>query len=369
MNALLADLSGTLKRGTHWWTGELASLVPSVLNPQPGNRELDAIVAIGADGAARLITEGTGARTSKFANKDVWDNLGQLGRGRTRARVGLRLPFSACYRRRVEIPAGARNQASAILALDLERATPFKSSDVYTAHYLERTPGKKGWLDAFQLVTKRSFADKWIGDIEALGPKVVHVDCWGDDEETPIAIDFLSASTAEPRRRSATLRWRLLFLALAGSLALSAVSLAIWRHETALRSLEEKVTAARTIAKASRQKRDELEAAGAQTAALQNFRAARPATVDTIEELTRLLPDSASLTDLKIDGDAVDLSGFAKSAASIIPILERSNMFKDAVLTAPVTFDTAESKERFSLKLKFRKSQQAGAAKPAEAAP
>ena len=369
MSALLTDLFGILRRGTQWWSGELASLVPTGLKRQQGQGQLDAIVAVAADGSARLVTEGTRARGAKLAGQDVWDYLARLGRTRASPKVGLRLSNSACYARRIEIPADARQQAGAILALDLERATPFKTNDVYTSHYVVPASGRKGWLWAYQLVTKRAYADKWIAEIEAAGARVARLDCWGEDEKTPILVDFLSSNTSGSAPGTSGRRRTLLFAIVAGLLGLSATAIAIGRHEAALQTLEAKVTSARVEAKASRQKRDELEAAGAQSAAMRNFRMSRPATVDIIEELTRLLPDGVSLSDLKIDGDTVEISGFAKPAASVIPILERSEMFKDAALTAPVTFDSTENKERFSLRLKFRKGGQAAAAKPEEAAP
>jgi general secretion pathway protein L len=81
----------------------------------------------------------------------------------------------------------------------------------------------------------------------------------------------------------------------------------------------------------------------------------RKMVVSVIENLTRLLPDSAWLTDLRIDGDTVDISGFSKSAASLIPILETSSVFSEAAFTSAVTRDPSEAKERFSMKLRVRK--------------
>ena len=375
MSALLADVSGILKRGTQWWAGELASLVPAGLKRQPGNGQLDAIVAIGADGSGRLLHESSRQRPGKgqsttITGQELWDYLSRLGRNRPNARVGLRLPFSACYIRRVEIPAAARRQAGSILALDLERATPFKAADVYFAHYIEPQASRKGWLNACQLVTKRAFADRWIADIEATGAKVARLDCFEANEKSPISIDFLSTSEPGTPDRAVWRRPGFLLTVLTAGLALSAASVAISRHEAALKTLEVQVASARAEASSARQKRNEIEATASQSSAMRNFKSGRPSTVEVLQELTRLLPDGVSIADLKIEGDFVDLSGFAKPAADVIPILERSEMFKDAALTSPVTFDSTEDKERFSLRVKFRKSPQAAAAaKPEEAAP
>ena len=369
MSALLEDMSVLLSLGTRWWLSELASFIPAGLKRQPGQRPPDVIVSAAADGSARIVADGTRPRGGKLSGPDVWDFLGQLGQSRPGTKVGLRLPFSACYLRRLEIPASARHQAGSILALDLERATPFKANDVLTSHYLEPSPARKGWLNACQLIAKRATAAKWIADIEALGLKVARIDCWAQDGKSPIPIDFLSTPATGSGPRAAGRKSRLLFAILAVALALSATAVAISRHEAALQTLETQVAAARADATIGRQKRDEIEMAASQTAAMRAFRLGRPATVDIIEEVSRLLPDAVSLTDLKIDSNTIDLSGFAKSAADVIPIFERSQMFKDATLTAPVTFDGTENKEHFSLRAKFRKAPALVPAKPDEAVP
>ena len=47
------------------------------------------------------------------------------------------------------------------------------------------------------------------------------------------------------------------------------------------------------------------------------------------------------------------LTGFAKSAASLVPLLEKSPLFSEASLTSPVIFDNQEDKERFSVRIRL----------------
>ena len=74
-----------------------------------------------------------------------------------------------------------------------------------------------------------------------------------------------------------------------------------------------------------------------------------------LEELARILPDTAWLTDLRIEGDTVEISGLSTSAANLLPVLERSPHFVDAALAAPLTLDPREDKERFSLRVRVRR--------------
>lgn len=368
MSGILSDAAGLLMRALHWWGGELASLWPTGTSASAAHNQADATIAVGADGALRLVEAARRGRDVAAASgldgeNITFDYLSRLQRSRPDAKIRLRLPFSACFERRVDIPAAARSQAASILALDLERSTPFKASDVYISHTLVPAPGRKGWLTGTQFVAKRKLADKAIAEIQSLGLKVESMDCWAADGKTPLPLNFLEKTNenAVPRRSHRT---HIGLAALACTLAISGIWLVMSRREAALANLEQQVQAARHSAEGTQQQRAVSDAVVKAHAAVLALKHARPSSVEIVNELTRLLPDEANLNDLKIDGDTVDIAGLAKSAAAIIPDLERASMFKDALQTSPVALDAAADKERFSLRLKLRQ-----AAKTATAAP
>lgn len=55
------------------------------------------------------------------------------------------------------------------------------------------------------------------------------------------------------------------------------------------------------------------------------------------EELARVLPDSAYLTDLTIKGSQVSIAGFGEDAAGLVVALEQSPLFSQATFNGPVT--------------------------------
>lgn len=69
--------------------------------------------------------------------------------------------------------------------------------------------------------------------------------------------------------------------------------------------------------------------------ALNAKKAASPSAVMTIEELSRILPDDVYLTELRIENGRVQISGAAKDAAALIPLLEQSHEFTHATFYAP----------------------------------
>jgi general secretion pathway protein L len=78
-----------------------------------------------------------------------------------------------------------------------------------------------------------------------------------------------------------------------------------------------------------------------------------------LEELTRLLPDTTWVWNLKYNGKEMELSGFADSASDLIPLLDRSPLFEKVEFLAPVTKemqmrgDGNKEKERFKIKAKI----------------
>jgi general secretion pathway protein L len=80
---------------------------------------------------------------------------------------------------------------------------------------------------------------------------------------------------------------------------------------------------------------------------------------ELLEELTRLLPDTTWIWNLKYNGKEIELSGFADSASDLIPLLDRSPLFEKVEFLAPVTKemqmrgDGNKEKERFKIKAKI----------------
>ena len=52
------------------------------------------------------------------------------------------------------------------------------------------------------------------------------------------------------------------------------------------------------------------------------------------------------------------ITGFSSAAASLVGLVERSALFRDASLTAPISLDHSEDKERFAIQASIRKQDQ-----------
>lgn len=356
---MLATVWAALSQFMTWWRDELTGLLPGFLSARDKAAIPRRILSLETDGV-RLVEMRNGAgqpsATEPAEPMPLAEVLRQLGRDAAKRgaspEIGVRLPYQACFTRRVELPRTASRDFTRLLTLDLERVTPFKPKDVLTAFYpdgVQESPTKMAFR---QLVVKRSAVEGPMETMRAAGFDVVRLDCWTEDGKAAVPVNFLVDGAAPSSNGS-----RMVPMALAAAAAglLSAAGwLAVDRHETALADIQAREASLKTKVQARREAEARLQASVAEVDAFKRLRATTPSKVAALEELSRLLPDTAWVTDLKIEGNTIDVSGLATQAVQLVPILERSAFFRDASLTSPLTFDQREDKERFSIRVRFR---------------
>ena len=342
-----------------WWTQELRGLLPdrSQKYARPKRRLVAALSLSGVrwldetDQSLKVIGPDTG---DVQLPPDTLKAVQRLASRRRPVPLGLRLERSACFERRLEVPAAARADFSRILELDLERATPFKHREVYTAFCEDMSAtASKGKTVLRQFIVKRPLIDAPRQKLETLGLQVAFADCWDDNGLKPLPLDFLAsphhAGAAEPPPR--LLAKLLVFCLLA--LAASAAWLSIQRGNSALAELETKVTEAKTRAQSLRKTVGNAEAAFKGAAALQNLKSGVIPAAEILEELSRRLPDTTYISDFRIERGKISITGFAQSAAALVPLVEQSALFEAATSPAPVLFDPYTGKEQFRIEARI----------------
>lgn len=82
-------------------------------------------------------------------------------------------------------------------------------------------------------------------------------------------------------------------------------------------------------------------------------RNARPPVVAMLEAVTRVIPDTAYLAQLQLEGNILQVQGVARSASDLIAPLEASPMVVSAAFAAPVLRDPATRNEQFQLTIEL----------------
>ncbi len=284
--------------------------------------------------------------------------LARRGVAREAAKIYLEIPRDAFFVRRFDIPAAAEANLPQLLLADIERKTPFRQSDVVYGHTLSRradAPGKYAvqlWILRRDIVAAalEGSGVAW-NDLDQVAPERLA------GEETPMI--SLDRGAADPH-------WfRTAAIALAATafllFALGVVTLTL-RQDQAEKEIDEKIAEFSQRAARVRKVADEAVLQSRLLQTLREERGRGPRFADLWEEVSRVLPDGAYLTEFRLsegktNESDIDLVGFADSAVGLPALFDKSPMFSEAGLTAPITPNAQEKREAFSLRVKVKQKR------------
>ncbi|MFY9656961.1 MAG: PilN domain-containing protein [Methylocystis sp.] len=285
--------------------------------------------------------------------------LAKRGLSRAATKVHLEVPREAFFVRRFDIPVAAEGNLSRLLIADIERKTPFRLSDVVYGHTLLRKPGSSDKYTVCLWILRRDIITR---QIEAIGMGWEDLDYvtsapgadFGEERPT-IALRRGGESSHWFRNGALALCFATIGLSAVGSTAL------ILRRGQAADDLDQKIAEVSARASSVRKIADRAVAESRLLQVLHAERAKGPTFADLWEEVSRILPDEAYLSEFRLsDGKNgeryLDLVGFAESAVGLPALFEKSPIFTDASLTAPITLNAAEKREAFSLRVKVKDS-------------
>jgi hypothetical protein len=72
------------------------------------------------------------------------------------------------------------------------------------------------------------------------------------------------------------------------------------------------------------------------------------------------LPDTAWLTNVRVENDVLWIDGYARSASELVGIIARSPMLSGVALSAPVVREEPRASERFQIRMKIESAGTAG---------
>ncbi len=359
------------RRALRWWLDELRHLIPSrvrhVLSADPmtvqilvhdNGTDVQQVRIKGLSNVERQRLEGPrdprSALTWVAKRRRRWGPL---------MRVDVALPAGRCLIRHRKVPVAAVERIGDVLALEIERATPFRLEDVRHAwRLIGPALLDDASLQVVHVIAKRRLIDPLLAEARSMGVPISAVDVVGAEGDR-MGFNLLSRGEAPPslpRRLSWAIATAAALLVL---VCAATVVVDMQRQDQALAQLEVETNVARTEAQAVRKRVQDADSLSDRIGALRLRRAEGIRVIALWEEVTRLLPDTAWLTNVRVENDVLWIDGYARSASELVGIIARSRMFSGVALSAPVVREEPRASERFQIRMKIEGTGIAGVRK------
>jgi general secretion pathway protein L len=210
--------------------------------------------------------------------------------------------------------------------LDILTETPFRVEDV---KILLSEPHKR---DATYFILRRDVIDELRTQFRHAGVEVSGIYLGSGQVEVLSGLRPVDFSERPHRDIRRTLNWLLALLMVLG--CLFCAYQVQQKTSTAADVLDVEIGEASKQAHAARSRYDQYAKKSQQLQALKQSK--KLEVVKAWEELSRILPDTAFLTDLTIKDERVEIAGFSEKPATLIGSIEASALFQRAQFTSPV---------------------------------
>ncbi len=356
-------ISDLLARLGQWWLDEFVLLFPERVSAWLTDRgyrrlilsaEQDVFVLQLQSDRRRLLASVRIAR-SAFSPASIDDFLKARNLDREGVMIGLRLPRGQIFSRQLLLPREAAGSIDEIVAQDLAAKTPFRLADVYDGHQSRPVDGK---VMVWQWVVRREFV---AGAAEAAGLSLADVAFVESDDGGSDGAPAPVLPLRQDRKKHHSLMRKIVH-----GLALGTALLAIiggahkyWRQQRMLDRLNAELATARGEAQRVRATLDKLDQKQAAIVRLRLQKREGTSLLDVWEEASHILPANSWLTELRLSEVAqgekqlVIMTGLSAAAAELVALVDKSPLFADAALTAPIALDSVEKRERFTLQARL----------------
>jgi len=152
---------------------------------------------------------------------------------------------------------------------------------------------------------------------------------------------------------------------------LLAVALIAWglsypiKDEMRLRQLQRENQKIEPAIEALRREEGQLQQLNKEVAALAELQGRRGEVLRVLDELSKVVPNNAHLSNLRYRSGILEVQGSAENASTLIPLLERSPVFENVAFNAPSNRGR-DNRETFSLKADVEKFKNPGSQVPSQ---
>ncbi len=260
--------------------------------------------------------------------------------------IVVALSADQVLRKTITLPAAVEDNLVQVLAYDLDRHTPFKPDEMrFDANIVGRDPVKRelrvDWVAALKAVVDQSRrrAESWGAVVVAVTP-----DRPSGPPATGKALNLLPM--AERPEAATRRRWNVWApVALIAVAALVATALPVWQKRGYTIALMQLASQGRVQADASNALREQLERLTGDYNFALTKKYAYPSALQSVEDVTKLLPDDTWLTQLELKSTAkgkdakreILVRGESANAGRLISLFEESQLFGETAPRSPTT--------------------------------
>jgi len=353
---MLFEIWRRLSRFFTWWFGELRACLPNAISSflfgtaehlEVGIDSGEARFVLSSNGNARELgrvsLDSNSSKTLEKATRKLLRRDDALS-----GHVTLRLPFSQVLSPIIELPIAAAENLREVLALEMDRHTPFSADEVLFDFRVASSDAELERLSIELQIARKRDVNEALALAGAMGLSPDRIT--GPAVDEPGAEMFNLLPKAE-RPRAGRIVPRLVAVMAVITLALAGVTfgLSFERKQKTLKLFEERVAELR----AATDETGKLEEKVARLVTVSNYlieeKRRRPQMVEILDEVTKRLPDDHWLISYSFRDGTVQLAGYSDDPSSVLGLLEQSELFSEARFAAPVTLDPRVGKERFNV--------------------
>jgi general secretion pathway protein L len=274
--------------------------------------------------------------------------------------VVLEFPADKVVMRRITVPAQARKFLAGVIRNQIERLSPWPANDVVYGFAAEAGAGDAAAVEVRIVMAARSDVDAARHDLAGLGLPVDRVVARDADRE---AIDDVAGAVtlwsrlADPSRASVGGLARKFGVGIAASVTAS-VALSVWALASAasIRDESEGMAARSKVLQKQVQTGRTASSVASMPPAERAWVSKEMSTSSVIvmEALSRALPDSAYVTEIRLEKENLRIVGLAEDAPGLLTPLEKSKHMTDVRFFAPMARGPDGKLFRFSIEARVQ---------------
>ena len=264
-----------------------------------------------------------------------------------RSRIEILLQPSHVMFRPLDFPRQAGDFLGGMLRAQIDRLTPWTANDAIFG-WSPPTPAANERIELIFAATSKHIAQplvQFVDELEAGSATVFAETLVGD---APVKIKLLDKSLRGAIWQGVDVPRILRTALLCGGVA-AAASLVVAGYLGGTLQAEQQQLLHRISERRAALRLDANAAGGSGLALLAKRKQSTPSSVMVLEAISQVLPDNTYVTELRIEGDKVQVVGITQDAPSLIRLMEQSPQFTRATFFAPTTRDRNDPGERFHI--------------------